>query len=236
MAAEKHIAELVERLKLAAGANLESFVLFGSAVSEEFHPDFSDINTLCIVRELSAATLDTLAPVFAWWSRKKYPVPLLFSRTELEDSADVFAIELFDICQRHRIVYGENIFETMQVPMGKHRVQVEHDLRAKLLTIRQLYIEAGDDDNRVRKLMLDSVPNFGTLFRHAMIVLGMQPGIHRADAIRMLADRLKFDPHVFLQLFDVRARKVKESEMNARSSFAKYLEGIDKVIQAVDVL
>ena len=236
MAAEKHIAELVERLKLAVGANLESFVLFGSAVSEEFHPDFSDINTLCIVRELSAATLDTVAPVFSWWSRKKYPVPLLFSRTELEDSADVFAIELFDICQRHRIVYGENIFKTMQVPMGKHRVQLEHDLRAKLLTIRQLYIEAGGDDTRVRKLMLDSVPNFGTLFRHAMIVLGMQPGIHRADAIRALADRLKFDPGVFLQLFDVRARKAKESEMNARSGFAKYLEGIDKVIQAVDAL
>lgn len=236
MEAEKHIAEFVKRLKQTAGTNLESLVLFGSAVSEEFHGDFSDVNMLCIVRLLSAATLDTLAPAFAWWTRKKYPAPLVFSRTELERSADIFAIELFDICQSHRILYGENIFKTMQVPMDKHRVQVEHDLRTKLLTLRQLYIQAAGNDGRVRKLMLDSVPNFGTLFRHAMIVLGKQPGIHRADAIRVLAEHFKFDPGIFLQLLQVRARKAKESDVDARGGFAKYLEGIDEVIQAVDAL
>jgi len=240
MEAEKDIAELVERLKLAAGTNLECLALFGSAAasaeSGEFHPGFSDVNMLCIVRELSAATLDTLAPAFAWWTGKKYPAPLVFSRTELERSADVFAIELFDICQRHRVVYGEDIFKTLRVPMDKHRVQLEHDLRAKLLTLRQLYLQAAGDDGRVRKLMLDSVPNFGTLFRHAMIVLGMQPGAHRADAIRALADHLKFDASIFLRLFEVRARKKKDSEVNVRSGFAKYMEGIDKVIQALDAL
>ena len=240
MEAEKHIAELVERLKPAAGTNLECLALFGSAAasaeSGEFHAGFSDVNMLCIVRELSAATLDALTPAFAWWSTKGYPAPLVFSRSELEDCADVFAIELVDICQRHRVVYGEDVFKSLHVPMDRHRMQVEHDLRAKFLTVRQLYMQAGGDDSRVRKLMLDSVPNFGTLFRHAMIVLGMQPGIHRADAIRVLADHLKFDPGVFLQLFEVRARKAKESEVNARSSFAKYTEGIDKVIQAVDAL
>src|SRR5262245_11539060 len=119
MEAEKHIAELVERLKLATGTNLECLVLFGSAASSaessaesgEFHAGFSDVNMLCILRELSAATLDTLAPAFAWWTRKKYPAPLVFSRTELERSADVFAIELFDISQRHRVLYGEDIFK-----------------------------------------------------------------------------------------------------------------------------
>jgi hypothetical protein len=236
MEAEKHIAEFVERLKQAAGTNLECLTLFGSAVSEEFHAGFSDVNMLCIVRELSAATLDTLAPAFAWWTRKKYPAPLVFSRAELESSADVFAIELFDICQRHRVVYGEDMFKTMQVPMDKHRVQVEHDLRTKLLTLRQLYIQAAGDDGRVRRLMLDSVPNFGTLFRHAMIVMGMQPGTHRADAVRGLAGNLKFDPGIFLELLEVRAGKARESQVDARRGFAQYMEGIDKVIQAVDAL
>jgi hypothetical protein len=236
MEADKHIAEFVERLRQAAGTNLECVALFGSAVSEEFHAGFSDVNMLCIVRELSAAMLDALAPAFAWWTRKKYPAPLVFSRTELERSADVFAIELFDIIERHRVVYGDNIFKTMQVPMDKHRVQVEHDLRTKLLTLRQLYIGAAGDDRRVRKLMLDSVPNFGTLFRHAMIVLGMQPGAHRADAVRGLAGHLKFDPGIFLQLFEVRAGRAKESDLNARGGFAGYMEGIDKVIQAVDAV
>src|SRR5260370_42311941 len=192
MQAEKHIAGLVDRMKLATGTNLECLVLFGSAASEDFHAGFSDVNMLCILRELSPATLDTLAPVFAWWTGKRYPAPLVFSRTELERSADVFAIELFDIFERHRVVYGEDIFKTMRVPMDKHRVQLEHDLRAKLLTLRQLYIQAAGDDDRVRKLMLDSVPNLTTLFRHPLMVSGMQAGVHRDDASRVLADHLKF--------------------------------------------
>lgn len=240
MEAEKHIEELVQHLKQAAGTNLECLVLFGSSVasaeSGEFHPGFSDVNMLCVVHELSAGTLDTLAPAFARWTKKSYAAPLVFSRAELEQSADVFAIELFDISERHRLLYGEDIFKNLQVPMDKHRVQVEHDLRAKLLTLRQLYMQATGDDGRIRKLMLDSVPNFGTLFRHAMIVLGMQPPTHRTGAIRALADHLKFDASVFLQLLEVRARKTKESEVNARTGFARYMEGIDKVIQALDAL
>jgi hypothetical protein len=60
--------------------------------------------------------------------------------------------------------------------------------------------------------------------------------MHRADAIRVLADHLEFDPSVFLQLFEARAHKTRESEVNARSGFAKYMEGIDKVIHALDAL
>src|SRR5260370_17806254 len=136
MEAEKHIAELVDRLKLATGTNLECLVLFGSAASEEFHAGFSDVNMLCILRELSPATLDTLAPVFAWWTGKRYPAPLVFSRTELQSSADVFAIELFDIFERHRVSYGEDIFKTQRGPMDKHHIHLKHHLRPSILPYR----------------------------------------------------------------------------------------------------
>ncbi len=236
MEAEKHITELVERLKQAAGANLECVTLFGSAASADFHADFSDINLLCIVRELSAATLETLAPAIHWWTKKKFPAPLVFARTELERAADIFAIELYDICQRHRIFYGEDMFRTLQVPMNLHRIQVEHDLRTKFLTLRQMYVMVAGDNARVRKLMLDSVTTFGTLLRHALIVMGEQPAAHKADSIKKLAERIKFDPGIFLQLLEARAHKAPENEIDAHSGFAKYMDGIDKVIQAVDAL
>jgi predicted nucleotidyltransferase len=236
MEAEKHITEFVEQLKQALGTNLECVTLFGSAVSQDFHADFSDINLLCIVRELSAATLDALAPAFHAWTKKKFPAPMVFSRTELERSADVFSIELLDISQRHRIFHGEDIFTGMKVPMDLHRVQVEHDLRTKLLTLRQLYMHAAGDEDRIRKLMLDSVTTFATLMRHSLIVLGEQPAVHKADSIAKLAQRVNFDAAIFLQLLDVRARKVKDSQIDVRAGFSKYLQAIDKVIQAVDAV
>jgi predicted nucleotidyltransferase len=236
MEAEKQITEFVDRLKQAAGANLECVVLFGSAASGDFHQDFSDINILCVLREISAATLATLAPAINAWTKNKFPAPLVFSRTELEQSTDVFAIEMLEMRQRHRILHGEDIFANLHVPMDLHRVQLEHNLRTKLLTLRQTYVQVLGDQKRVRRLMLDSVSNFGTLFRHTLLALGEHPGADKTENIRKLAAKINFDPGIFLQLLQVRARKANENEIDPDAGFARYLEGISKVVQAVDAL
>ena len=236
MEAEKQITDFVNSLKQAAGANLECIALFGSAASGEFHADYSDVNMLCVVRELSAPVLAALAPVFVGWTKRKFPAPLIFSRSELEQSTDVFAIEMLDIRQRHRILHGEDIFTGMNVPMDRHRVQLEHELRTKLLTLRQSYLQVAGDDKRVRRLMLDSISAFSTLFRHTIIAMGEQPAPHNADNIRRLADRTGFDPSIFLKLLQVRQRTAKENEIDAASALAQYLDGINTVVQAVDAL
>jgi predicted nucleotidyltransferase len=236
MQAEQQITEFVDRLKQVAGANLECIALFGSAASEEFHPDFSDINLLCVMRELSATDLAKVAPAINDWTKKKFPAPLIFTHAELKHAADIFAIELLDIRERHRILHGEDIFAGMQVPMGMHRVQLEHNLRTKLLTLRQTYIQIVNDANRVRRLMLDSVSNFATLFRHTLITMGEQPAASKAENIKKLAERTNFDPEIFLQLLQVRGRVANENEINPVTGFAKYLAGIEKVVQVVDNL
>lgn len=236
MEAEKQIIDFVNRLKQAGGANLECVALFGSAANGEFHADYSDINILCVVNEVSAPALEKLAPVINAWTKKKYSAPLIFSHTELKQSTDVFAIEMLDIRQRHRILYGNDIFANLHVPMDQHRVQLEHNLRTKLLTLRQSYIQVVGDDKRVRRLMLDSVSNFSALFRHTLIAMGEQPALHKAENIKRLAEKIKFDPGIFLKLLLVRERKANESEIPAAAAFAQYLDGISTVVQAVDAL
>jgi predicted nucleotidyltransferase len=236
MEAEQQITEFVERLKQMAGSNLECVALFGSAASGEFHRDFSDINLLCVMRELSAPDLARVAPAINAWTKKKFPAPLLFPHAELRHAADIFAIELLDIRDRHRILYGEDIFASLHVPMDMHRIQLEHNLRTKLLTLRQTYMQVVGDANHVRRLMLDSVSNFATLFRHTLIAMGEQPAASKAENIRKLADRAQFDPAIFLQLLQVRARGAKENEIDPVAGFASYLAGIEKVVLTVDSL
>jgi hypothetical protein len=124
----------------------------------------------------------------------------------------------------------------MNVPMDRHRVQLEHELRTKLLTLRQSYLQAAADNKRVRRLMLDSISAFSTLFRHTLIAMGEQLAPHKADNIRRLAERTAFDPGVFVKLLQVRQRTANENEIDAASGFAQYLDGINKVIHAVDAL
>ncbi|MGC2745442.1 MAG: hypothetical protein WA672_19905, partial [Candidatus Angelobacter sp.] len=184
----------------------------------------------------SAPVLAMLAPAIVRWTRSKFPAPLVFSRAELEQSTDVFAIEMLDIRQRHRILHGDDIFANLRVPMDLHRIQLEHNLRTKMLTLRQSYIQAVGDDKRVRRLMLDSISNFATLFRHTLIAMGEQPAPHKAENIKRLAARAKFDPGIFLKLLQVRERAANENDIQTASAFAQYLDGINTVVQAVDAV
>src|SRR5690348_5996844 len=104
---ETKLEELVNRLKVAAGDNLQSIVLFGSAVAGEFSAEHSDLNILCLLERTGSADLAQLHPAIDWWTEEEgHRVPLLFTFDELCRSGHVFPIEFFDIKRHHRILFG----------------------------------------------------------------------------------------------------------------------------------
>ncbi|MGH9530225.1 MAG: nucleotidyltransferase domain-containing protein, partial [Terriglobales bacterium] len=137
MVPEKQINEFVSKMRSAAGNNLRSIVLYGSAATGEFHPDFSNVNLLCLLSETSLASLTAIAPVVKWWSAKKHHLPLVLTGDELNHSTDVFSIELLDMQQRHRVLFGEDPLSDLQIPMHLHRAQLEYELREKTILLRQ---------------------------------------------------------------------------------------------------
>lgn len=236
MKSEAELKEFVQRLKAVSGDNLQSVVLFGSAAAEEFHEGYSDINLLSVVGELSAATLDQLAPAIRWWTDKGQTAPLIFRRQEIEAAADVFAIEMLDIVRQHRCLYGEDLFSSLQVPLDRHRVQLEHELRTKLLFLRQSYLMAAGDRKKIAALMLDSVSNFIALFRHCLIAMGENPPQGKHQVVEHLAGKLGFEAKPFRDLLEVRQKRRKPDSLDELNTFSTYLQGIEKVIQTVDSL
>lgn len=236
MAHDETLNELVQRLTSAAGDNLLSVVLHGSAARNEFQPQFSDLNVLCVAADLSPAAMRLLSPVLKWWSGLKYPAPLFLTRTELQSASDVFPIEMLDIKERRQILYGEDFFQQLSVSMALHSIQLEHELRTKLLLLRQHYMSASGEPARVRHLLLDSVSNFLALFRHALIAMGETPPREKIEIARRVGAREGFDPAPFEQLLQARLGKLKPEELAPDQIFGGYLAGIEKVIQAVDAL
>ena len=158
MKAEQNLAELVTRLKNAAGSNLLSAILYGSAATEEFHEGHSDLNVLCIMQSLGREDLSKLHDASSWWVKKGYPAPLFFTLKELHHSADIFAIELLDIKAARKVLHGEDIFALLQVPMDLHRLQVERELRNNTLRLRQHYMRHPADSRRTLELMTPPFP------------------------------------------------------------------------------
>jgi Nucleotidyltransferase domain len=231
---EKKIDEFVSRLRDAAGANLESVILFGSAVAGDFHPEFSNVNLFCVLRDVSFSSLQALAPAVKWWDRQKQPPPLFMTREEIERSTDVFTIELMDMQQHHRVIFGTDILQGLKIPVDLHRVQVEYELREKLALLRQHALLASGNDSRLWDVLLRSVSSFATLFRHALIVLGHDAPAGKRQAVEALSKQIAFDPSGILQVLDVREWKSNRKSFDVADVFSRYLSALEQVTTAVD--
>jgi hypothetical protein len=234
MRSDKRIAEFVKRLRAAAEENLVSVIIYGSAAAGDFHPEYSDLNVFCVLRDSSLAALQALAPVVKWWDQQKQPPPLVMTRDEIGRSTDVFAIELTDMKQHHRVAFGEDVLQTLAIPMNLHRIQVEYELREKLLLLRRHFLLASGNDSRMWGLLTRSVSSFVTLFRHALIVLGHEPPPGKRETVKVLADKVGFDASGFLHVLDVRERRVKTSQLNVADVFSRYLAAVERVSSTVD--
>ena len=231
---EKELTELVEKLKKAAASNLKAVVLYGSAASGHYQPKHSDLNVLCILERLDGEALEALRPALLWWTGKGNPHVLMFTMDELRCSADVFAIELLDIKSRHKMLYGEDCFAGLEVPMELHRIQVERELRTKLIRLRQAYMEVSGDSKHLLALLTDSVTSFLTLFRHTLIVLGEQVPDHRHEVLDKLSARLRVDVSPFHTILEIREEKRRPKELDVLTVGRAYLESVRRIADEVD--
>jgi predicted nucleotidyltransferase len=231
---EKQISEFVAKLKDAGATNLESIILYGSAASGEYHTDYSNINLLVILKETSFSKLLGLAPVVEDWTQQGRPAPLLITKEELENSADVFSIELLDMQRQHRVLFGPNVVASLRIPMGLHRAQLEYELREKLILLRQRLLVDARDEKRTWHLLLRSVPAFATLFRHAMLVQGQPVPATKRESVKALAASIGFDATPFDTLLDIREHRADPKQFRVHDIAARYLAAVEQVTAAVD--
>jgi hypothetical protein len=236
MDAEKLIEELLERVRAAAGTNLLGAILYGSAAAGDYVADYSDVNLLCVLRETSFAALAALAPALAWWAKKGHRLPLLMSADEIRCSADVFSIEFMDMRRHHRLLWGEDVLQTLEIPMRLHRAQLEYELREKTILLRQRLLAVAGSAEGKWDLLLRSLPAFGTLFRHALIALG-EPGTgSKREVTAALARKTGIESAVFGELLDIREQKAKRKSASIDDLFARYLKLVEQVTTAVDAM
>lgn len=235
MIAEQNLTDLVTKLKDAAGSNLLSVILYGSAATGEFHEGHSDLNILCIVQNLGRDDLSKLHDASAWWAKKGHPAPLFFTLNELRHSADIFAIELLDIKTAHRILHGEDVIASLPIPMDRHRLQVERELRNNTLRLRQQYLRHPTDSGKTLELMTSSISSFAALFRHALIALGEDPPPTKRSTMDRLGAVLGFDPFPFHTIFEIREGHKRERDVDVQATFDAYLDRVSKVAEEIDL-
>jgi hypothetical protein len=233
-ASEEKLTEFTRRLREAAGDNLHSIVLYGSAARGEYHERRSDLNLLCVLNSAKAGDLARLARVIHWWSGQlKEPPPQFFTLEELRDCADVFSIELLDIGQNHKVLFGSDPITNLEVPMNLHRVEIEHDLRALLQKLRIHFVHYSENDIQLREIYAKSISGLTVLLRHVLIAFGEDVPADRSSLYQRIEELTGADAATF-ELG--RALRDNHPAPEIPRSFGKYLEAIAAVIRSLDAI
>jgi len=227
------LRELVERLKEFAASNLECVILFGSAARGDFREEHSDLNVVCILRSLSVEELGRLAGVVKWWCvEEKEPAPLFFTHEELREAADVFAIEILDMKQGRRVLYGEDLVANIEVPTNLHRLQIERDLRTTLLKLRQHYLRAPGHVSELAPVLRKSFSSVLTLLRHTLMAFGETPPVHAREIVARAAALTATDSTAFDAL--LKMRESGEFHGDIVLAYGRYLKALENVLHALD--
>jgi predicted nucleotidyltransferase len=232
----KALDRLVEKLKKAFEERLVSVLLYGSAAAGEHHERYSDLNVFCVLSQVTPRELEASEPVFRWWRELGNPAPLLMTAEEVRGSTDCFPIEFHDMLDRRRLLHGTDVVAPLVIDDRYYRAHVEHQLRAKLLRLRQKGAGVLHDRELLARLMADSVSTFLMLARHVLRLLGADPGITGRDVLLQLEAKLAIEAEPFSRLLEVREGMRKPASVEGRALFAQYLAAVEKLVAAVDRL
>ncbi len=226
--------EFVQKLKAAAPDNLKSVILYGSAVSGEFHTKHSDFNLLCILDSADPKHVEALQVPVEWWTKQGHRPPLVFTLEELRRSADVFAIELLDMKTHRQILLGQDVVEDISVPLHYHAIQVERELRTGWVRLRQAILAAPKKPKTYLELMISSCCAFTALFSHSLISMGETPAESKREAIDRIGKFANADPDGFYAILDHRGGKREAQEIDVEKTLNSYFAFVEAVTNEFD--
>jgi predicted nucleotidyltransferase len=226
--------KLVDELKQALPNVLRSVVLYGSTAAGDHVAGKSDYNVLVVAERLGVAELNALSSVGVAWAKAGNRPPLLFTPKELARSADVFPIELLDIQDSRKLLFGDDPLTGIKIDHAHLRVQLEHDLKAKLLYLRERYLLTRGKTSPVLDLMTDSLSTFLVLLRAALRLYEGKAPPRKLDATLALAKHISFEPQVFVTVSELKSGSRKRSQVSAASLFESYLQAIEQIVEALD--
>src|SRR5262245_44485258 len=193
--------QFVERLKVALPVGLKSVALYGSAAAGDFLAGKSDYNVVIVSDPLGLPELDALAGPVSDWTRSGNEAPLVFTSRQLATSADAFPIELADMRQSRKTLFGAELLASSEMNPSHLQLQLERELKGKLLSLRRRYLQTVGDNQRLTNLMAASLSTILVLFRAALRLYQPEVPATKIEALTKLAGHISFDPEPFRRVY-----------------------------------
>jgi predicted nucleotidyltransferase len=234
MALDKILSKVQSELVRNFGDNLESLVLYGSAATADFHPQLSDINLALVLKRIDLYTLDIVKQFLRKTGGRQIKTPLLLTREYIRTSVDVFPIEFLEIKEKHRLLWGEDVFGSLEIDLKNLRHECEHELKGRLMRLRQSFIEVRESSKAIRQLLLAAHQANYPAFRTALRLRKITPPVIKEEVTAALAVNFSLDAELFHALQRLRTHEIKLGVAGLRALVEKYLIEVEKLAAFID--
>ncbi len=225
---------MVSRLEEANPGNLVSVILYGAAVAASGNATPADYQLLIVAETLALPELKRMNSALKWWETNGFPRATCFTRTEFQQSLDVFPVEFRQMQRAYRVITGEDLLAGVAISSVNLRLLTEYELRGKLLRLRSLYLPASDDSQRINQLMSDSVVSFIRYFRAVLELLDEEPPLSRLATVRRVGEVFKIDIAPLERVLKLRHEPANLFGIESQDLFESYLNRLERIIEAVD--
>ncbi|MEA2103413.1 MAG: hypothetical protein U9P79_02065 [Candidatus Cloacimonadota bacterium] len=226
--------EIVKSYKEVFNDHILSVSIYGSAITDDFNSQTSNINAAIILKDLKLKNLIPAKNVVAKLNKKRVASPLFLSKEYIDSSLDTFPIEFLDIKSNHKTILGEDYFEKLTIQNEYLRLQAERELKGKLLILRLAFIENIGNRNLIANIVKNSVSSIIPVLKAILVLKDEQIPTRKIDLIDQSETLLLTDLTRIYQALSYKTKKFDLKGDNMVEFFEEYINTIDNLSEIVD--
>jgi hypothetical protein len=185
-AVAKRVRPFFDDVLAGCSDRIHSMHVTGSAVTPDFNPKTSNINTLIVYNQIDFSCLSHLAPLGKKHRQNGIAAPLVMTMEYMRESLDVFPIEFLDLKLIHRTVMGDDPLKGLAIAMTDLRLQAEREIKSRLIGLWQAFIGSLGEPKSLATALVRSITGSMPLFRAVLLLAGKEPSIARHEVVDSL--------------------------------------------------
>jgi hypothetical protein len=227
-------AQLTDDYRRIFGAELISIILYGSGAGEDYLPGKSDLNFLITLADSGIERLDSVLTTVARWRKRTVATPLFMTRADLTGSLDAYPVELLNMKRQYVVVSGEDVLAGLVFDRRYIRLQLERELRGKLLHLRTGYLATEGSARKIRGLIALSLTAFVSLFSALLHLKNLDIPQGKRNVIATAGAAFGFDAVIFLKCEEIRRKTDRFTAAEVQGIFRCYMQEIGRLCNQID--
>jgi len=232
---QKVLKPFLDDLVKVYGQDIISVFTYGSVTGSDYNPRTSDINVAVVLDDISLANLKRSLKTVKAGMRKKITAPLFLTPTYIKMSLDTFPMEFITMKNSRCVLLGQDVLADIEVKNEDLRRECEYQLKGKLLTIRQAYLEQALNRKGLEVLIKAVFRALIPVFQGILWMKEVKPlPTAKKEVLLQIGQKFDMDMASFLEVLHDKETDGRIGNRSAEDFLQDFLMRLEEISKAVD--